>query len=217
MVGKAKGRTVRNKARRVLLIQGHPDYLYKDRVIKSVNVTVHDKTYKLGAISLDFVDDLKKIPDSDVKIFTKTNRITQGIEGFGGLHIRKSNKNTTIEIAAPTEDELQQKIDKLTVHLIEKGLDITERCAWACTVDKKEKIIENSTHSLISKTIIGQTPSKIDDLLGMGDISNEREIVATSAPIKLSDKTAGLQDLAHKMGVGGRITDSKQLNAKSHG
>lgn len=205
MVGIAKGKSIRNKARRVLLIQGQPDYLYKESVVKSVEVTVRNKTYKLGAISLDFVDDLKTIPDGNVKIFTKTNRNTRGIEGFAGLHIRKSNSNTTIEVAAPTEELLQQKINILTIHLLEYNLDITERCAWACTVNIKEKIITPANATMTSM------PTKVDDLLDLSDTNNSIASPKTDTT-KLSAKTIELQKLAHKMGALGKITNSKGLN-----
>lgn len=166
MVGKQKKKGVRNKFRQVLLIEGHPEYLFKTTKAQYVTLNIGKEIFSLGSTNTRLHDHLRKIPDCEVIIEYKYKACAKGINGFRGLHIRKSGNNTTIEVSARTEEELSLEIERLKKHLESNGIPITERCSWIC-VDKGKKILY--------KDVIEEKDSNVRDRI---QIIKERRLLS---------------------------------------
>lgn len=137
---KSKGR-IRDKVKRVLLIEGTPSVLYYKKERTFTELEINGKTFRLGVISNDLVEELKKIPS--FKITTnKSERHYPApikIEGIGHrTTIRNVNGNTHIQVGAEDESQLEERVNKIKEYLLKNGVNVTERCGWICVIDKSK-------------------------------------------------------------------------------
>jgi len=199
MVGK-RGRKegVRNKVRQVLLIKGKPEFLYRKKVYKIVELTLSGKKYNLGHINADLHDILRKIEGASINIYEKESTRTVGIEGFKSLHIRKAGENTTIEVSALNEEELSIKVETIKNYLKDKGVLITERCSWECTVDKAKELKSSDNKNEISKIDENNVKDNIKDKNDIKKLKIEKK---TQAKIRKSKKTKELREMVARMGI----------------
>lgn len=194
MVGKRGLKGIRNKFRQVLLIEGQPDFLYKNGKRNVVDLKIDGKTYKLGSVHSDLYEHLKKIPDCIVDVRAVDTMSTSGIPILKGLHIRKAGSNTTIEMSAPTEKSLFDKVNFLRDYLEEKGVPVTERCSWVCTIDKgKQESVKESSKLEIDVKDDDEKKKSIKKK----DVKKNNEIV------NKVEKTKELRQMLIRMGITG--------------
>lgn len=209
MVGKRGPKGVRNKFRQILLIEGHPDFLYKSDKRSVFIIKIGVKSYNLGTIHTDLHEHLRKIPDSVVEIRENNHMSTKEIPVLKGLHIRKAGSNTTIEVSAPTEKLLFDKIEFLRDFLEKKGVPITERCSWVCTIDKGKQESTSNEESYL-KTDVKSCDDFRDDI-NLKDIKPDakKKKPVKKKGVKSKDKVTGnvkksreLREMVIKMGIG---------------
>lgn len=194
MAGK-QNRGVRNKVKQIILIDGHPDYLYKDKTHIEYTIIVNDKIFKLGKINTDFINSIKDIPGIEVTSESVIAKRVKGIEGFKGLKVRNLPDSTTIEVSAKTERDLAYKINDLRSNLLENGINSVERCSWVCVIDKaKDKNV--SLSSIIND-------KKIDDDKKVND--NKKEPVTKDddkkEPMTKERKTKELREMVNRLNI----------------
>ncbi len=137
-------RTLRNKVKQVILIQGKPENLFKKKEVKSYTLKFKDKEIKLGHVSEDLINtikDMNKYAIITSKLEEKLSPLS--IPEFPGLVFGKSGNNTTITIASDTEENLAVKVNNFTEHLLKQGIITSERCHWVCAFDKAKQIAED--------------------------------------------------------------------------
>lgn len=139
---KPKG-SIRDKAKRVLIIDGTPSFLYhkSERIFTKVGVNGHE--YRLGSINENFIEELKKVPSFKVTE-EKSERtypisLNNMVDGVGNrTTIRKINGNTHIIVGAEDEVQLESRINKIKEFLSSNGISVTEKCGWICVIDKSK-------------------------------------------------------------------------------
>lgn len=137
---KTKG-GVRDKVKRVLLIEGTPSVLYRESERIFTSVKINNRIYRLGAVADGLIEELIKIPSFEVRI-DKSERsypVTIKINGIGNrATIRKVNGNTHIQVGAEDEEQLEERVNKIKEYLLKNGVEVKEKCGWVCVIDKSK-------------------------------------------------------------------------------
>lgn len=128
----------RNKFKRNLMIEGHPEELFRERKHTYYSISFDGKTVLLGKIGPKAIELLKEIPGIQV--------IEEQKKGYSPIRmphvqsIRKVGNNTAIVVAAPDEEKLRDYVITVKAQVARRGIDVevTERCQWRCEVDPGE-------------------------------------------------------------------------------
>ena len=213
MMTKSKGR-IRDKVKRVLLIEGTPSVLYHKSERVFTELEINSKTFRLGVISELLVEELKKIPSFKVTE-VKGERSYPApirIEGIGQrTTIRKVNGNTHIQVGAEDESQLEERVNKIKEYLSKNGVNVTEKCGWICVLDKskvrelsydraKEEIMYYlKNHSEFSISNIS-SHLMIDYSL-VEKILSDLGYKSKNIPKPVKEKTKELREMVIKMGL----------------
>lgn len=130
----------RAKVMRVLLIEGHPDCLYCEKVENYYTLIWKDRSFSLGKCGSDIAAALKEMNtyaqvSSRVKKFQRTISLPEGIHAS----VKKVSGNTHILVRAVSDNGLAEEIEKVKRFLENKGVKIIERCHWTCDFDPGSK------------------------------------------------------------------------------
>ncbi len=181
---KSKGR-IRDKVKQVLLIEGTPSCLYTETKRVYTSVEVSGEIYKLGAVTDNFVRELEKIPSFKVVKIEAIRRHPVSIKLKGVGHrtiIRTVNNNTHIQVGAPDEVQLAQRVEMLKTYLDINGVNVTERCHWVCSFDKKE---DNKTGEIVTVNVpIVETKEQETDRKEMSEKTKSLRDIAINAKKK---------------------------------
>ena len=207
------GRTP-NKFRQVLLIEGKPAQLYVNNPRTKVNITVDGATHKLGYMSSVLIDLLRKIPGAEVETIAVDSLKTVSLRTVRGLHIRKAKENTTIEVSAPTEEALAEKIAAVIAELESSDTNITQRCRWICVTDKAHPELDPIVYDKDDETIV-LTPKKKTEPGRHGP--GKRPGIKTDNTVAMKKKMIKLRELAVKKGLKDRMPNSPPPNIEMHG
>ncbi|TFH46261.1 MAG: hypothetical protein E4G94_02795 [ANME-2 cluster archaeon] len=207
------GRTP-NKFRQVLFIEGKPAPLYVNIPRTKVNVTIDGVTHKLGYMSGVLIGLLRKIPGAKVETTTIDSTKTVGLRTVRGLHIRKSKENTTIEVSAPTEEALAEKIAAVTAELESSDTNVTQRCSWVCVTDKAHPELDPVVDDKEDETIV-LTPKKKTEPGRHGP--GRRVATKTDNTVAMKKRMLRLKELAEKKGLTGVSLNSPPTDVEMHG
>lgn len=198
MAGK-QDRGVRNKVKQIILIDGHPDYLYENKTHISHTIIVKGKVFNMGKINTDFINSIKDIPGIEVTSKNIVSKKVKGIDGFKGLKLRNLPDSTTIEMSAKTERDLAYKINDLRSNLLENGINSVERCSWVCVIDKakdENKTSKNEILKDVSSSFVTHN-KKIDDNDESKEDNNDNE----NEPMTKERKTKELRKMVDRLNL----------------
>lgn len=130
----------RAKVKRVLLISGHPDCLFEEKVDTYYTMVWKNETHKLGKCGENLAKALKEMNTyAQVNSRTKVNKHVLPLPDVLKASIKKVGDNTHITVSAVDDQELAEEIGKVVDYLEELGLSVKERCHWSCDYDPGSK------------------------------------------------------------------------------
>lgn len=139
----------RNTVKQIITLEGNPDYIYRDA--QDIEFVVDNEKYgdirqvTLRKVNRDLIELLKSIPGLNVtekQVAVKRHNKIPGV-----ISIRCTPTNTVLTLAAPTEDQVNKKVEELKVTLANNGVNVQgmeERCQWICVRDKKKDVQKNT-------------------------------------------------------------------------
>lgn len=134
MVDKRGPKGPRNKARQVVLVDGHPDCIFETKPRAVVTIKHGDTVIKMGNIGPEKTAGLKGIPGIEVIEELKPHRRAKKLSSV--IAVKTTKTSTQLTVAAIDKEALDKAVGNLADYLSENGIDIHERCQWVCTLDK---------------------------------------------------------------------------------
>lgn len=124
----------RNRARQVVLVEGHPDCIFETKPRIVITIKHEDTVIPLGNMGPEKVKGLKAIPGIEVIEELKPHRRAKKLPSV--LYIKTTGTSTQLTVAAVDKNALDRAVGNLSDYLAKNGLEIHERCQWVCTIDK---------------------------------------------------------------------------------
>lgn len=124
----------RNKARQVVLVDGHPDCIFETKPRAVITIKHGDTVIKLGNIGPEKIAGLKGIPGIEVIEELKPHKHARKLSSV--IAVKTTKTSTQLTVAAIDKEGLDKAVGNLADYLSENGIDIHERCQWVCTLDK---------------------------------------------------------------------------------
>lgn len=185
---------VRDKVKRVLLIDGTPSALYYKKEKTLYTLEIGAEKFKIG----DIGERLSKELENHYIVLKRTSvrDVPKPIEIKSIGHrttIRKVNGNTHITIGGSDEAQLNERIQLVKEFLESKGVKITERCHWVCDIDSKP---------VTSTTITGNAiPIKDIDISVVASAAVASSLCMKSTDPRLTKKRKELREMTIRMGI----------------
>lgn len=185
---------IRDKVKRVILIDGVPKQLYDIRERNVVIIKLNGKSYR-SEMSQELADELKKLPTLEITTKKRQSIRFKKLEVQGLGHrtsIRKINKNTHITIGASDEQQLYERVEKIKEYLSFLGINGIQKCHWVCSTEKG-KMNENN----LNKEKEEQSPVETKTITVDKNEHEKLTVIKNKESLKkeMSEKTKKLREI----------------------